>query len=235
MVVNRVLVPKILLVSEQDATLPLWTSNLMQEHWQIVRERQLPQVLQRWIDEAPDLIVFDMQGMDERRFDLLRELREQAVIPILLMSPDPTQEFMLKAYETGVDDYIITPIHPEIVQLKLKAWVRRSRTIPVDMLDSLRVGEVRFIPAERTMYFDNHDPIRLTNLELRLMYYLISHTGRTVTAEELCQRVWGSAGEGKKTTLKNVVYRLRLKIEEDPAKPQYIRTVSGVGYQFKPD
>ena len=231
---NRVLTPKLLLISDQGSTLPLWTSNLLQEHWQIVQELQLSNSFQRWIDEAPDMIVLDLQTPEALELGFLYELREQAVIPILLLSFNPSQQSILKALEAGVDDYIIMPAHPQIVQLKLKAWLRRSWTIPIEMLESLRVGDVRFLPGERAIAFGEHQTIRLTNLELRLMYYLISRAGRTVTAEVLCQRVWGPTGEGKKTTLKNVVYRLRLKIEADPARPDYIRTVSGVGYQFKP-
>jgi len=229
-----VLAPRILLVSQQS-TLPLWTSNLAQERWQIVAEPQLANVFQRWIEEAPDMIVLELESLNESELNLILELREQAVIPILLLSFNPSQQFILQAMEAGVDDYIVTPTHPRIIQLSLKAWLRRSWSIPVDMLDALKVGDVRFIPNERAISLDGQHPIRLTNLELRLMYYLISHAGRTVTAEELCQRVWGDSVEGKKTTLKNVVYRLRLKIEMDPTHPQYIRTVSGVGYQFKPE
>jgi DNA-binding response OmpR family regulator len=96
------------------------------------------------------------------------------------------------------------------------------------------VGDIHFVPAERTLILEGKSPVRMTNLELRLMYYLMSHAGRTVTAEELCQRVWGSDREANKSTLKNVVYRLRLKLEPDPTQPHYIRTVAG-GYQFKPE
>jgi DNA-binding response OmpR family regulator len=118
---------------------------------------------------------------------------------------------------------------------KIKAWLRRTWSIPIGMLDALKVGDIRFLPAERTLLLNGQPPIRMTNLELRLMYYLMSHAGRTITAEELCQRVWGTDRDVSKTTLKNVVYRLRLKLEPDPTHPQYIRTVSGVGYQFKPE
>jgi DNA-binding response OmpR family regulator len=234
-VVNRVLVPKLLLVGDQETSLPLWTSNLLQDHWQIVLEPQLSNLFQRWIDEAPDMIVLVIETLNESELSGIRELREQAVIPILAMSFNPNQQFILSVLDAGADDYVVMPAHPGIIERKLKAWLRRSWTIPVEMLDSLQVGDVRFLPAERAISFGDQQTFRLTNLELRLMYYLISHAGRTVTAEELCQRVWGTTGEGKKTTLKNVVYRLRLKIEADPARPSYIRTVSGVGYQFKPE
>jgi DNA-binding response OmpR family regulator len=234
-VVNRASIPKLLLITDHGVTLPSWTSNLLQEHWQIVLVHGLSQAFQRWIEEAPDLIALELQALETRELDLLRELREQAVLPILVLSADPSQQSMLNALEAGVDDYIVMPSQPRIILLKLKAWLRRSWTIPVEMLESLRVGDVRFLPGDRAIAFGDQQTIRLTNLELRLMYYLISHAGRTVTAEELCQRVWGASGDEKKTTLKNVVYRLRLKIEEDPARPQYIRTVSGIGYKFKPE
>jgi DNA-binding response OmpR family regulator len=142
---------------------------------------------------------------------------------------------MLEAYEAGVDDYILKPIEPSLLYAKIKAWLRRTWSIPIGMLDALKVGDIRFLPAERTLLLNGQPPIRMTNLELRLMYYLMSHAGRTITAEELCQRVWGTDRDVSKTTLKNVVYRLRLKLEPDPTHPQYIRTVSGVGYQFKPE
>jgi DNA-binding response OmpR family regulator len=74
--------------------------------------------------------------------------------------------------------------------------------------------------------------VRLTNLELRLIYYLMSRPGRTISVEELNQRVWGYLGDGDTTMLKNVVYRLRRKIEADPSNPELIQTVVGVGYRL---
>jgi len=74
--------------------------------------------------------------------------------------------------------------------------------------------------------------LHLTNLELRLLYYLVNHAGQTVTTEELNQRVWGYTGEVDNTMLKNVVYRLRRKIEADPANPKIIQTVASGGYKL---
>jgi DNA-binding response OmpR family regulator len=166
---------------------------------------------------------------------VVNQLREQAVIPILLLGSIQPLKFLLEAYEAGVDEYILKPVEPALLHAKIKAWLRRTWSIPVGMLDALKVGDIRFVPAERTVLLEGKPPIRMTNLELRLMYYLMSHAGRTITAEELFQRVWGTDRDVNKTTLKNVVYRLRLKLEPDPNHPQYIRTVSGVGFQFKPE
>ena len=231
-VVKLMLSPKILLISNQQTVSPLILFGSIKQRLQMVLERQPTRAFQRWADEAPDIIIVDIEPMEPLALNVVHQLREQAVIPILLLSSNPADNFILQAYEAGVDEYILKPIQPSVLHAKIKAWLRRTWSIPVGMLDALKVGDIHFLPAERTLLLEGQPPIRMTNLELRLMYYLMSHAGRTITAEELFQRVWGTDREVNKTTLKNVVYRLRLKLEPDPANPQYIRTVAG-GYQFK--
>jgi DNA-binding response OmpR family regulator len=233
MVVDMALSPKILFIANGQGTVP-GALQFIRKYLQVVLESQPARAVQRWIDEAPDLIVIDIEPVELLALSVVTQLREQAVIPILLLSSIQTVKIMLEAYEAGVDEYIAKPIEPSLLHAKVKAWLRRTWSIPVGMLDALKVGDIRFIPAERTLLLEGQPPIRMTNLELRLMYYLMSHAGRTITAEELCQRVWGSDRDVNKSTLKNVVYRLRLKLEPDPTNPHYIRTVGG-GYQFTPE
>src|SRR5215216_420821 len=233
MVIEMTFGPKILFISNGQTTMPSMLS-VIQQHLQVVLESHPARAFQRWIDEAPDMIVIDIEPVELLALSVVNQLREQAVIPILLLGSDPTNKFMLEAYEAGVDEYILKPIEPSLLHAKIKACLRRTWSIPVGMLDALKVGDIRFLPAERTLILEGQPPIRMTNLELRLMYYLMSHSGRTITPEELCQRVWGTDREPNKATLKNVVYRLRLKLEPDPTHPHYIRTVAG-GYQFKPE
>jgi DNA-binding response OmpR family regulator len=234
MVVKMALNPKILFISNGQTTVP-WALQFLKRYLQVVLESRPAQAFQRWIDEAPDMILVDIEPVELLTLNVVEQLREQAVIPILLLGSNPTDKFILEAYEAGADEYILKPIQPTVLHAKINAWLRRTWSIPVGMLDALKIGDIHFIPAERTLLLEGQPPIRMTNLELRLMYYLMSHAGRTITAEELCQRVWGTDREVNKTTLKNVVYRLRLKLEPDPAHPHYIRTVPGVGYQLKPE
>ena len=231
MVVSMALSPKVLFISNGQTTVP-WVSHVRQQHLQVVLESLPTRAFQRWADEAPDIVVIDIEPVEPLALNVIRQLREQAVIPILLLSFNQTDRFVLEAYESGADEYISKPIQPAVLHAKIKAWLRRTWSIPVGMLDALKVGDIRFLPAERTLLVEGQPPIRMTNLELRLMYYLMSHAGRTITPEELCQRVWGTDREVNKSTLKNVVYRLRLKLEPDPTRPHYIRTVAG-GYQFR--
>jgi two-component system, OmpR family, response regulator RpaA len=230
MVIKMTFGPKILFISNGQTTMPSMLS-VIQQHLQVVLESHPARAFQRWIDEAPDMIVIDIEPVELLALSAISQLREQAVIPILMLGFNATIKFMLEAYEAGVDEYILKPIEPSLLHAKVTAWLRRTWSIPVGMLDALKVGDIRFLPDERTLLVEGQPPIRMTNLELRLMYYLMSHAGRTITTEELCQRVWGSDRDVSKTTLKNVVYRLRLKLEPDPTHPHYIRTVAG-GYQF---
>jgi len=225
-----VLSPKVLFISNGQGSVA-WVSHFLQQDLQVAIEPHPNRAFQRWVDEAPDIILLDVEPLETLALNVVDQLREQAVIPILLLGSNQIQKLMLEAYEAGVDEYILKPIPPALLHAKVKAWLRRTWSIPVGMLDALKIGDIRFIPDERTLLVDGQPPIHMTNLELRLMYYLMSHAGRTITAEELCQRVWGTDPEGKKNTLKNAVYRLRLKLEPDPTHPHYIRTVAG-GYQF---
>jgi DNA-binding response OmpR family regulator len=230
MVIKMAFGPKILFISDGQTTVP-WALQFMQQYLQVVLESHPTHAFQRWIEETPDMMIIDIEPVELPALSVVNQLREQVVVPILLLGSIQTIKYMLQAYEAGVDEYILKPIDPSLLHAKVKAWLRRTWSIPVGMLDALKVGDIRFLPDERTLIVEGQPPIRMTNLELRLMYYLMSHAGRTITAEELCQRVWGTDRDVNKTTLKNVVYRLRLKLEPDPTHPHYIRTVAG-GYQF---
>jgi DNA-binding response OmpR family regulator len=164
--------------------------------------------------------------------ELLRDLRAELLTPILLLAPARTEEFVLEAYKAGVDDCIPKPVSPSLFQAKVKVWLRRFGSVAADALNPIKVGTLQLFPSERMVFLKNGSAVRLTNLELRLLFYLMNRPGQIVTIEELNQRVWGYTAEVDNTMLKNVVYRLRRKIELDPANPLIIQTVVGVGYKL---
>ena len=135
---------------------------------------------------------------------------------------------MLEAYEAGVDECVLKPIHPLLFEAKIKAWLRRA----CGYARSAQGWKFPSDPFGSGLGAWQKQPIHLTNLELRLLYYLMGRPGRTVSTEELCRRVWGHGAGGDVATLKNLVYRLRHKIEAEPAHLHYVHTVVSVGYQF---
>jgi len=230
-----ILGPRVLIVSNQQTTGPLWVFSLQQQDLHVMLEADPSKTLQRCEMETPDLIILDISLPEAQTVDLIKSLRAEMTTPILLLTPPRSEENIIEAYKAGVDDYLIKPVSPSLFNAKAKVWLRRSWSATTNTLDPVKIGGMHLFPSERLVIRDNGQPVHLTNLELRLLYHLISRSGQTVTTEELNQRVWGYTGEVDNTMIKNVVYRLRRKIESDPANPLIIQTVSGVGYKLAPE
>ena len=224
--------PKVLIVSNQQTTGPLWVFSLQQQQLNVALEAFPANTLARWEKEIPDLIILDVNLPEDATLDLIRDLRAETLIPILLLTPARSEEYVLEAYKAGVDDCMLKPVSPSLFQAKIKVWLRRSGSISIDVLNPLSVGTLQLFPSEKIVLLKNGGAVHLTNLELRLLYYLMNRPGQIVTIEELNQRVWGYTAEADNTMLKNVVYRLRRKIEADPANPLIIQTVVGTGYKL---
>lgn len=229
---KNILGPRVLIVSNQQTTGPLWVFSLQQQDLYVVLEADPANTLKRCEEETPDLIILDINLSEDQTVDLIRTLRAEMVTPILLLTPPRSEESILDAYNAGVDDYLIKPINPSLFNAKVKVWLRRSWSAAASALAPAQIGGMHIFPAERIFMKNNGQAVHLTNLELRLLYYLAGRVGQMVTVDELNQRVWGYTGEADNTMLKNVVYRLRRKIEVDPANPKILQTVVGGGYKL---
>ena len=224
--------PKVLIVSNQQTTGPLWVFSLQQQQLNVLLESDPTQTPQRCEAESPDLIILDINFPEAGTLDLIRNLRNEMLTTIMLLTPVRSEEYMLETYKAGVDECIPKPVSPSLFQAKVKVWLRRFGSVTADNLTPVKVGTLQLFPSERIVMLKNGGAVQLTNLELRLLYYLMNRPGQIVTIEELNQKVWGYTAEADNTMLKNVVYRLRRKIETDPANPLLIQTVVGVGYKL---
>jgi DNA-binding response OmpR family regulator len=224
--------PRVLIVSNQQTTGPLWVFSLQQQNLHVMLEPDPTNTLQRCEAETPDLIILDINLPEAQTVDLIKSLRTEMVTPILLLTPPRSEDKVIEAYQAGVDDYLIKPVSPSLFNAKVRVWLKRSWSASTSTLAPVKIGGMHIFPAERMVMKNNGQVVHLTNLELRLLYNLVGRAGGTVTTEELNQRVWGYTGEVDNTMLKNVVYRLRRKIEADPANPLIIQTVAGVGYRL---
>ena len=226
------LTPKVLIVSNQQTTGPLWVFSLQQQNLNVALEADPAKTLARCDAEAPALIILDINLSESQTLELIQSLRAEMLTPIILLTPARTDEFVLEAYKAGVDDCIAKPVSPSLFQAKVKVWLRRFGIISIETLEPITVGMLQLFPSEKIIILKNGSTVRLTNLELRLLHYLMSRPGHAVAIEELNRRVWGYNKETDNTMLKNVIYRLRRKIEADPANPQILQNVVGVGYKL---
>ena len=228
-------VPKVLVICRCPDTGPVWAFSLQQRQFQVALENAPAKAIQRWAMEVPDMIVLDADNTDGTFISLIKDLRRETSTPIILLTPRREEDYWLEAYRAGVDECIVKPVSPALFIAKASVWLRRSRSIPSALLGSIEAGKFHLNSAERILVNGNTSALKLTNLEFRLMYVFMNYPGKTISADELIDRVWGFSGEGDHTLLKNVIYRLRREIEADPASPCHILTVPGVGYRFVKD
>ncbi len=226
------MIPKVLLASDSVSSGLLWNLRLQAKNIAFVAEPNLSLVVRRALDENPDLIVIELNPRNPKGMDVIRELREVQTVPLLILLSIQDTDLVLKVYEDGADDCIVNSIEPAIFLAKINAWLRRALMVSTKMLDPLRVGKVYLVPMDRLVSIDEGCSFRLTSTETRLLYVLMSRAGRTIPTKELIERVWMEKEDGE-DTLKSMIYRLRQKLETQPATQRCILTVPGVGYKFE--
>ena len=145
------------------------------------------------------------------------------VVSLLALKEDD----IVRGLKMGADDYIVKPFSPRQFIARVEAVLRRSRQAPGAGL--LRAGDLVLDPERREVRIQDGIPIPLTELENRLLEYLLLHAGHILTIQDLLLYTWGPGG-AERDMLRQLVRRLRLKIEPDPSQPTFIETVPGKGY-----
>ena len=191
-------------------------------------------------DGATGLAMFDRQGADIVLLDLMmpgmsgtevcRQLRTRGNVGIIMVTARDTEIDKVVGLELGADDYVTKPFsHRELVA-RIRAVLRRGQEIETDEA-VLQVGGVR-MDTDRHELAVRGRPVQLALKEFELLELLLRNAGRVLTRGQLIDRVWGSDYVGDTKTLDVHVKRLRAKLELDPADPQLLVTVRGLGYKF---
>jgi DNA-binding response OmpR family regulator len=225
-------IPKVFVVCDSTDTAPVWGYILRQRGLNVILETFVEKAIERWSMEMPDLIVIDIDIAHQDPMEFYNKFREVSVAPVLLFLPTHHETQILEAYAAGVDEVVVKPISPAIFLAKIMAWVRRGWTVPVAGLSLVKAGSHRLDPARRCVINPVGLEIKLTNLEFRLLLLLMSRPTHVFSADDIIQSIWGGYGNGDQVLLKNVVYRLRRKIEADPGHPLLLQTGPG-GYSFQ--
>ena len=183
------------------------------------------QILQR---QQVDLIIIALRS--GALVDTIRRIRRDSAISLAVISPSRDEDTLCRVYEAGADVVLTRPYSARLLIYQLRALLRRTAVATIAPLPSLQAGELQLVPATRTVVVGQQPPRRLTPLEFRLLYTLVTHPGQTIPTETLIERVWGYEGEGSVELLHGLVSRLRARIESNPREPALILTVPGGGY-----
>lgn len=225
-------IPKIFVLCNQGDTAPVWGYILRQQGLNVILETSVENAIEHWSAEDPDLFVIDIDAFHLERMELFRKIRAMSVAPILLLMPAYDENQVLEAYAIGLDEVVIKPISPPVFLAKIMAWVRRDWITPNNTLNLIQSGKHRLNCTRKCLIEPNGEEIQLTNLEFNLLQLLMSHPGHVFPTDDLVEAIWGEYGDGDQTLLKNVVYRLRKKIEPNPSHPILLQTTPG-GYSFQ--
>ncbi|MCC5864320.1 MAG: response regulator transcription factor [Wenzhouxiangella sp.] len=183
-------------------------------------------------DEQPDLVILDVNLPDGNGLDLCREIRERSQVPILMLTVRNSEDDLVSALELGADDFLSKPFSPRTLLARIRALLRRASQ---EQGGRMELGELTLDMDRRQLQVNVREPVRLTGLETRLMQILIAHGGRPVTSEKLITHVWSARRSTDRQLLKQLIHRLRQKIEADPGAPGILLTESGIGYRLGTD
>lgn len=222
----------ILIVSDEPTTGNLWGAVLKELNVRPLLARTAEQAVDMLEVHTPDLIVVDISLRETNAVKTCAKLFEETAAPIMLLTPISNESHLLEAYRAGVDECVIKPISPTLFAAKIKVLLRRSRTAPMESAEHLKLGDLTLDSAKRELANAQGKRIRLTSLESRVLAMLMSHPDYPFSSEDIVRRIWGFEGEDSSVLVKNVIYRLRKKVEPNPNQPQHIRTETG-GYLFR--
>jgi DNA-binding response OmpR family regulator len=218
---------KALIVDDDRVLADVVAFALRREGFQVIQAFDGLTALQRWAEDKPDLIVLDVNLPKMDGFTVCQRIRKVSDTPIILLTVRSEDDDIVYGLDLGADDYIAKPFSPR--QLVARAHAVLRRTGQNSVFSPVQAGDLSLAATRREVRIGDEEPVSLTSLEGRLLHYLMVNAGQVMTIDAIIDHVWGPQG-GDRDMLRQLVRRLRSKIEPDPAQPKYIRTIPGLGY-----
>ena len=223
-----------ILVVEDEETLAEAISFLLgKEGFDVAVAATGPAAIESFEKSGADLILLDLMLPGLSGTEVCRQIRTKSSVPIIMLTAKDSEIDKVVGLELGADDYVTKPYSSRELIARIRAVLRRGEMIEGSTeVGVLAVGPVR-LDIDRHIITVNGLPVSLPLKEFELLEFLMRNAGRVLTRVQLIDRVWGSDYVGDTKTLDVHIKRLRAKIEKDPANPEYIQTVRGMGYKME--
>jgi len=225
-------VPSRILLVDDDERIRASMRLALEDEGYAVEEAASGEAALAAFDRRPaDVVLIDLMlpGMDG--FECCRSLRRTSDVPIIMVTARTDTYDVVAGLEAGADDYVTKPFVAKELAARIRALLRRARGSEPSSR-ALEVGDLEIIPLEGVVRRSG-EPVHLTRTEFRLLCELASNPGRVFSRELLLERVWGYDYFGDGRLVDVHVRRLRTKVEDDPARPQHVVTVRGLGYKLQ--
>ena len=181
-------------------------------------------------NESPDLVILDLGLPDISGFEVLRNIRLFSRVPILILTVREDEAAIVKAFDLGVNEYILKPFRQMEILARLKSMARSTNNAHI--CEFVKYGHFQFNPSTHTIKY-NGKTISLTKSEFLLLQHLAINHGKIVSNSSIAEIIWGTDYPGSEKAIRVYVRQLRKKIESSPEKPEIILTESKVGYYIK--
>ena len=222
---------KILVVDDDLELLDIVAFALRQAGYLVLRATDGPSALRVFESESPQLVILDHNLPGWSGLEILERLRARGHrTPVMMLTVLSAEEDQVRALDRGADDYLTKPFSPRTLLARVRALLRRGGD---DAPAPLAAGELALDTEAQTISVGGAAPVALTRLEFRLMQLLFTNAGHILPAERLTSHVWGYRDSSDRQSLKQLVHRLRQKIEADPAAPDLLKTAAGAGYKLE--
>jgi len=228
--------PRILLVEDEASIAEPFARLLAREGFAPTIAATAARAVALYEQEAPDLVLLDLNLPDGDGRDIARELRSRSDVPIIMLTARGTETDRVVGLEIGADDYVVKPFSSAEVVARIRAVLRRAAARDEAVDDDapgepIEIHELRIDPAARRVFLRDEE-IELSRKEFELLVELARNAGTVVTREDLMARVWDENWFGSTKTLDVHIGWLRRKLHDDASEPRWIDTVRGVGFRF---
>ncbi|GAB2730756.1 response regulator [Nocardia thraciensis] len=225
----------VLIVEDEESLADPLAFLLRKEGFEVTLVGDGPSALAEFDRSGADIVLLDLMLPGMSGTDVCKQLRTRSSVPVIMVTARDSEIDKVVGLELGADDYVTKPYSSRELIARIRAVLRRGVGEEMDGSSEsgvLEAGPVRMDVDRHTVQV-NGKPVTLPLKEFDLLEYLLRNSGRVLTRGQLIDRVWGADYVGDTKTLDVHVKRLRSKIEADPAKPEHLVTVRGLGYKLE--
>jgi two-component system KDP operon response regulator KdpE len=223
---------RILVVDDEERMVRFIRLNLEHDGFQVIDAFTGQQAMDRLRETLPDLVLLDVMLPDINGFEVLRLIRENHDVPVIMLTAKGEEDDRVQGLELGADDYVTKPFSPRELVSRVRAVLRRTDATRGTTSGLIEVDERLKIDFDRREVWVEGELVKLRPTEYRLLFHLVQNAGWVISHDQILAKVWGYEYRDEPHYVRLYVNYLRQKLEEDPANPKYILTERGVGYRF---
>lgn len=191
-----------------------------------------PSGLERWRRDQPDVVLLDLNLPSLSGLELCRSIRQQSTTPIIIISAFDDEDHIVQAFESGADDFVAKPVSYRQLAMRIRAVYSRHTAEPVVDAPTVAAAGDLLVDLSNCEVRKNGQPVPLTRLEARALYFLASNPGRVMPSQRLIEAVWQYDG-GDSFALKTHISHIRHKLGTAKGQPGYICSIPHIGYKLQ--